>query len=63
MSLVIRCVDISEISPKIEEFFLTFLVVKDTTRKGFSTPFKMYWLIFISVLMTLEGKVMTMGQT
>ncbi|KAF8088671.1 LOW QUALITY PROTEIN: hypothetical protein N665_0532s0034 [Sinapis alba] len=34
ISLIIRYVDISEISPKIEEFFMTFLVVKDKTGEG-----------------------------
>ncbi|KAF8109067.1 hypothetical protein N665_0103s0022 [Sinapis alba] len=34
MSLIIRCVDISEISPKIEEFFMTFLVVNHKTGEG-----------------------------
>ena len=34
MSLVLRCVDISSSPIKIEEYFLEFLKVDDTTRKG-----------------------------
>lgn len=34
MSLVIQCVDISEASPKIKDFFLTFLEIKDKTGEG-----------------------------
>lgn len=34
MTVIIRCVDISTTSTKIENFFLTFLKVDDTSREG-----------------------------
>ena len=34
MSLVLRCLDASKTPPNIEEYFLNFLKVYDTTGKG-----------------------------
>lgn len=37
MTFLIRCIDVSTDSPKVEEFFLSFLEIKDTTGEGIFT--------------------------
>ena len=52
MSIVIRCVDIEDASEvKVEEFFLGFIKVDDTSGLDFSSDLKILWWILNSTLM------------